>query len=472
MKLLLIFLLLPNCLFAQTQTGSLDLLTGVWVNEQETDNITRINVRRDGTRTLVHAWGACSPNDCDWGETEAELWKGIPTAVWNQGFVTVRMQLIPVATGRIIVASESEFHDESGRNVPAQAEFFQRLEAKPDSEEALRARALLRQASEAYRNLSFAYFEAVSTSTRTLAQSEVRTVTHEKIFLAPPNKARTEYDSSGASHISIDDGVSEWTVYPQANEYQVQPQGNGRIGNGPISPYTFLGEVRGDPKIVGPAMVQDAQCTEVRIAMDHGVSEQVWIEDATRLVRKTKIDEGKSRSETLFSTVRLGEATPSSMFTYDPSATNAKNRITLSHEASQTLTGKAAPEFSLHDLNGSTIDLAALRGKPVLLDFWATWCGYCREALPSIEMLHRGLKDKLAVYGIDNEEPEVAREYLQKYGYTLSSLVDPKDEAVNLYHINGWPTTVLIDRDGKVVLYQEDFEPEKLRDALTRLDVW
>jgi thiol-disulfide isomerase/thioredoxin len=81
---------------------------------------------------------------------------------------------------------------------------------------------------------------------------------------------------------------------------------------------------------------------------------------------------------------------------------------------------QAAPTFSLHDLDGHTVGLGALRGMPVLLDFWATWCGYCREALPSIELLHRGLKGKLAVFGIDDEEPELARKYLQKYGYTLT----------------------------------------------------
>jgi peroxiredoxin len=54
----------------------------------------------------------------------------------------------------------------------------------------------------------------------------------------------------------------------------------------------------------------------------------------------------------------------------------------------------------------------------------------------------------------------------------MPSLVDRKDEAVNLYHINGWPTTILINRDGKIALHQEDFEPEKLHDALRSVGVW
>ena len=71
---------------------------------------------------------------------------------------------------------------------PGHAEFFRRLEAKPDSDEVVRARAVLRKTPETYRNLPSAYFEAVSTKTRTAAKTEVRTVTQEKIFSAPPNK--------------------------------------------------------------------------------------------------------------------------------------------------------------------------------------------------------------------------------------------------------------------------------------------
>ena len=76
------------------------------------------------------------------------------------------------------------------------------------------------------------------------------------------------------------------------------------------------------------------------------------------------------------------------------------------------------------------------------------------------------------MFGVDKEEPQLAREYLEKYGYTLPSLVDRGDEAVNLFHVNGWPTTVLIDQHGKIVFYGEDLASEKLRDALRGVGVW
>ena len=109
----------------------------------------------------------------------------------------------------------------------------------------------------------------------------------------------------------------------------------------------------------------------------------------------------------------------------------------------------------------------------MLLDFWGVWCGYCREALPMIELLHRSLKDKgLAVYGIGSDQPEIAREYLRKYGYTMPSLANPRDETVNRYHVQARPTTVLINREGKVSYYEVGHEPEKLRDAIRALGLW
>lgn len=372
----------------------------------------------------------------------------------------------------LVLSQQVEFNDRSGRKMPGDAEFFRRFEIKPDSDEALQARTVLRQSAETYRNLASAYFEAVSTLTRTAAKSEIRTVTREKILLAPPNKVRTEFDGPGEPSILIDDGVSEWRVYPQTNEYLTNPQAKGRIPSGPSSSYVLLDSIRGDPKIVGSEKVNGASCTIVKIAMDHGVTEQLWIDNATHLVRKEIFDGGASKEEIVVSTVRLGQAMATDRFTYDPAATNAMNRIELAHAAPKSLIGMAAPNFKLHDLDGHAVDLRSLRGKAVLLDFWATWCGYCREELPTVELLHRGLQGKLAVLGIDNEEPEVAREYLQKYGYTLSSLVDREDEAVNLYHVNGWPSTVLIDQEGKIVFYDVDIASEKMRDALRSVGVW
>jgi thiol-disulfide isomerase/thioredoxin len=116
------------------------------------------------------------------------------------------------------------------------------------------------------------------------------------------------------------------------------------------------------------------------------------------------------------------------------------------------LVGKAAPEFTLKDVDGHEITLASLRGKPVLLDFWATWCEPCRAATPHIQALHDQYKDKsLMVLGIDTNEPSAtARKYFVDQKYTFSNLLGSGSDVIKNYGANGIPLVILIDKDGVV----------------------
>jgi peroxiredoxin len=116
------------------------------------------------------------------------------------------------------------------------------------------------------------------------------------------------------------------------------------------------------------------------------------------------------------------------------------------------LLGKAAPEFTLKDVEGREMTLASLRGKPVLLDFWATWCEPCRQATPHIQTLHDQFKDKgLMVIGIDtNEEAEQASKYFADQKYTFANLLGSGNDVIKNYGANGIPLVVLIDKDGVV----------------------
>jgi peroxiredoxin len=464
----LLFLIVPTCLFAQVD------LTGSWINENsQTGGVTQVTVRRDGVRTLAHVWGSCHPIDCDWGETETELWNGIPMAIWKHGFSTTRMQFIPQPDGRMLVAYRSEYHDESGRKDPGHAEFFARKETLAETPETIAARMLLRTVAETYRNLPAAYFEMVETVHRKTGKSEIRTITRNIWYFSPPDKMRSESTGERGAEVWIRDGRTTWAVYPDANEFSQTPQGKGAASGTIAGIYGVLDQGRGVPRIAGRERVAEADCTVVEIAMERDTRQKFWIDDATHLVRQDSLDSGSLQHELVYSVARLGEKFDPQLFVYDPAATHAQNRRQLAREAPATLVGKPAPDFTLRDLDGNEVRLSALRGKAVLLDFWGAWCGYCREALPGIEMIHRGLRDKgLLVFGIHSEAPEIAREYLQKYGYTLPSLVDRKEEAVQLYHLQGWPTTVLIDREGKVVYYGSGDEPQKLRDAIRAVGVW
>jgi cytochrome c biogenesis protein CcmG, thiol:disulfide interchange protein DsbE len=464
--------LLPACLLAQATSS--DPLAGTWINENsQTPDVTQVVVRRENNRSIVHVWGSCTPTDCDWGEADAELWNGIPMAIWKHGFGTVRMQLIPLPDGRMLLVYRTEYHDDSGRKDPGHADFFSRQETQKDIPDIAAARAVLQQVAKTYRNLSATRFESIQTTTRRTEKTEIRTIAQIKMLFLPPDRMRFEMNGAREPSIQIADGETMWTVFPGANEFLKVPQGKG-LGTFPyLGAYTFLDRIRGVPKIASQERLQGADCTVVQIVREHNVTQKLWIENATHLVRKDSLDRGSRKEETVFLAVGPDEKIGPDLFVYDPGSAKANNRRQLAREAPESLKGKPAPDFALRDLDGREVRLSSLRGRPVLLDFWATWCGYCRQALPNIELLHRGLKGKgLLVFGVDAEEPEIARDYLTKYGYTLRSLVDRKEEAVKLYHVEGWPTTVLIDREGKVAFYESGFESEKLRDAIRALGVW
>jgi thiol-disulfide isomerase/thioredoxin len=123
--------------------------------------------------------------------------------------------------------------------------------------------------------------------------------------------------------------------------------------------------------------------------------------------------------------------------------------------------GQKAPEIGLASLTGETVALAKLRGRVVLVDFWASWCGPCRESLPALERIAKTYGDKgLVVVGVNiDKTPEVARAFLQKNKLTLSFPVvnDGKHQVAARYQPPTMPSSYLIDREGRVHRVHEGF---------------
>ncbi|HKA31722.1 MAG TPA: redoxin domain-containing protein [Candidatus Binatia bacterium] len=113
----------------------------------------------------------------------------------------------------------------------------------------------------------------------------------------------------------------------------------------------------------------------------------------------------------------------------------------------------SAPDFTLVDLAGRRISLKQLEGKVVFLNFWATWCGPCREEMPMMEALHREYKDQgLAVVAVNfREDKESVRRFFDELGLTFQALLDPKGEVSDRYGAFSLPLTYLIDRHGRFV---------------------
>ena len=116
--------------------------------------------------------------------------------------------------------------------------------------------------------------------------------------------------------------------------------------------------------------------------------------------------------------------------------------------------GVTPPAFALPDLDGRVVSLASLRGRVVLLYFWATWCGYCVRELPStMESLQRRYRDQgLTVLAVSFEErPETVKAWVRPRGLSMPVLLDRAGDVSGNYRVTATPTAVLLDREGRVV---------------------
>lgn len=116
-------------------------------------------------------------------------------------------------------------------------------------------------------------------------------------------------------------------------------------------------------------------------------------------------------------------------------------------------TGKPAPEISLNDMNGNTVTLSSLKGKYVLVDFWASWCKPCREENPNVVAAYGKYKSKnFTVLGVSVDENEKAwRKAVEKDKLVWTQLRDDKGVASSTYQVTGIPFNVLVNPEGVVI---------------------
>ncbi|MBA7693398.1 Thiol-disulfide oxidoreductase ResA [subsurface metagenome] len=112
--------------------------------------------------------------------------------------------------------------------------------------------------------------------------------------------------------------------------------------------------------------------------------------------------------------------------------------------------GKPAPDFQLPNLEGQVVSLSDFRGKPVLLNFWATWCSPCRFEMPFIQSIFEESSDTgLVILAVDiGEAPSTVKDFIQSGNFSFPVLLDTSQDVALEYNIRGIPTTFLIDKDG------------------------
>ncbi len=166
-----------------------------------------------------------------------------------------------------------------------------------------------------------------------------------------------------------------------------------------------------------------------------------WVIDLRRQARVTLLENLPTLEALNLSAITPTTASPSSLGS--PQSTPVAASLPLGPRA-----GDLAPDFSLTTIGGAMVQLSDLRGQPVLLNFWATWCSPCREELTMLQAVY---DDGLAVLGIAVREPrESVVTFATDLGLELPLLLDEDGESSDAYQVRGLPTTLFVDGKGVI----------------------
>ena len=113
--------------------------------------------------------------------------------------------------------------------------------------------------------------------------------------------------------------------------------------------------------------------------------------------------------------------------------------------------GHPAPDFTLVNLEGDEVALSDFKGQPIILNFWATWCGPCRAEMPSLQAASVSLDGQAVILGVNvREQPSAVGPFLDQYGVTYPVVLDEGGRIQTLYRIRAFPTTYFIDEQGVI----------------------
>jgi thiol-disulfide isomerase/thioredoxin len=375
------------------------------------------------------------------------------------------------------------------------------------------ARALLQASLAKYASLPSYYIEGTREEITTDA---IQHDWHEDVFViaeAPGKRYHYDIKTPYMWNVVVSNGTSEWDFQPWRNEYAQRsapelirkaagPEDLIRASTARTAKY-YLEDVA-NQKIRTAEFLPDETitltgeqipCHVVRANLEevedlpvaeHLLLATYWIEQKQEIIRKKTVDYVNSdpftpmrkldtTTTTTFIKVELHDSPPNVVFNFAP-PTGAKliERLFLS-DRSVDLTGLNAPPLKLKTLDGRPFDTASLKGHPVLLDFWASWCVPCVQQMPGLAALN----DKygplgLVVIGVNwNDDRSAATEFLRKNNYHWLNLRDVQGETAKSWRLNGVPLLAIIAPDGTIAYYHTGYEePEQkaILDALKKVD--
>ncbi len=227
-------------------------------------------------------------------------------------------------------------------------------------------------------------------------------------------------------------------------------------------------------KIAGHSMKSDggAQMHEIALTGDGGEG-TIWIDSKTNLVSKSRVHvkpegapEGFELNATLTYSPKIADKADSPI-AFEP---GKRQKVSSLEDLKVDLTGKPAPDFTLEALDGSRVTLSDLKGSVVILDFWATWCGPCKMALPKLSEFTKWAKDNnksVKVYAVDvwerakqEEKKKVVGDFWTPLNYNMPTLLDLDDAVAKKYMFDAIPTTIIVDPKGNIFRVHTGFNPD------------
>ena len=351
------------------------------------------------------------------------------------------------------------------------------------------AEALLHRAAERYRTAE-SYLFIANESTVTAAGLQ-RKETASTVLTAKDARGRTrvEIDDGSNGGLAVDDGSKRWLYVPRMEKYVELPrqQTGAPAQTVPgldfavlvkryVDRYSNLDQRVLNAKITGTetlaTQLGDIECDVISAVynpppgMREGqIERRYWIarespvvlreHSVASMLQPNSTNRVTVTQDVSFQGAAIGETIDEQVFTFVPPPGARQVENFRDEGVGENQVDRQAPDFTLENiLDASKVRLSSLRGKVVLLEFWATWCGPCRYDMPYVQELYDEHKDKgLEVYGINSEVHTRAVNYLSAAGLTFPTLHDQRMRVAMLYQVQALPAFVVIDRQGRIAAY-------------------
>jgi len=373
------------------------------------------------------------------------------------------------------------------------------------------ARAQLDKVSQTYRQLGSYQFEGTVGISMLMKGNRQGFEFPVVAAAASGGRSRTEMRNPMMGISVVSDGKNTTTYSQQLNQYTrkagTPPASHPDSAFAPVLPlpeaspiarYFDLAKGVENARRLGQTTLMLAgrpvPCDLVAVDFTHPAGSQVtysptilWIDRARNIVAResttvtaasTPSGKMEMTQTTIYPIARINEPLADSLWTFTPPL-GAQLVDELKPHGPQgmrepNLEGQKATDFTLTGLDGKTYTLSKLRGKVVMLDFWATWCGPCRIEMPHVQKLHSEFKSKgLVVFGVNYGETSTrVKPFIAKNMYDFTILMDKDQQVGGHYQVSGIPALFIIDKQGVIRSHFVGVRDEDtLREALAAVGI-